>query len=274
MTSILKRIYKSTLGIYERKDLSSWSHTPDCSTLIYGIYHIFCDANWKEMVREQMQHLADSGLLEASNRLYISCIARNNEDIMELVDILRQYAADKIEFVQTKGITYQTTLNQEDREFRGFVDKIVAWRRMMEYFLMNQWKVAVNTLKAGYDTYGCYLFPPFKNKMYAGNFWWAKASYFRTLPALDEDTKLHNRFMAEEWLLSLPGVKAFSAFDTVADLYFVRIPPTIYEVGRHSLFDSLRFCAIYTYRKYQRKWFGYSYKQHCQQKFQQLKQSL
>lgn len=63
MTSILKRIYKSTLGIYERKDLSSWSHTPACSTPIYGIYHIFCDANWKEMVGEQMQHLADSGLL-------------------------------------------------------------------------------------------------------------------------------------------------------------------------------------------------------------------
>ena len=238
MTSILKRIYKSTLGIYERKDLSSWSHTPACSTPIYGIYHIFCDANWKEMVREQMQHLADSGLLEASNRLYISCIARNNEDIMELVDILRQYSEDKIEFVSkttnpqrfefpaldymyeksqhedflfyyfhTKGITYQTTLHQEDREFKGFVDKIVAWRRMMEYFLMNQWKVAVNTLEAGYDTYGSYLFPPFKNRMYAGNFWWAKASYFRTLPALDEDTKLHNRFMAEEWLLSLPGVR-------------------------------------------------------------------
>ena len=99
MTSILKRIYKSTLGIYERKDLSSWSHTPACSTPIYGIYHIFCDANWKEMVREQMQHLADSGLLEASNHLYISCIARNDEDIMELEDILGQYSKDKIEFV-------------------------------------------------------------------------------------------------------------------------------------------------------------------------------
>lgn len=191
MTSILKKIYKSTLGIYERKDLSSWSHTPTCSTPIYGIYHIFCDANWKEMVREQMQHLADSGLLEASNRLYISCIARNDEDIMELEDILRQYSKDKIEFVSkttnpqrfefpaldymyeksqhedflfyyfhTKGITYQTPLNQEDKEFKGFVDKIVAWRRMMEYFLMNQWKVAVNTLEAGYDTYGSYLFPP------------------------------------------------------------------------------------------------------------------
>ena len=129
-----------------------------------------------------MQHLTDSGLLEASNCLYISCIARNNEDIMELVDILRQYAADKIEFVSkttnpqrfefpaldymyeksqhedflfyyfhTKGITYQTTLHQEDREFKGFVDKIVAWRRMMEFFLMNQWKVAVNTLEAGQD---------------------------------------------------------------------------------------------------------------------------
>lgn len=307
MTSIIKRIYKSTLGIYERKDLSRWNHTPANKLPVYGIYHIFCDAKWEEMVREQMQRLADCGLLVASNKLYISCIAKNEDDIKKLVGILAEYSKDKIEFVSvttqpqkfefpaldymyeksqhedfyfyyfhTKGITYQTDIfgGREDKEFRGFVAKISAWRRMMEYFLMNQWQVAVNTLDEGYDTYGCYLFPPFKNRMYAGNFWWAKASYFRTLPALDEDTKLHNRFMAEEWLLCRQGVKAFSAFDTVADLYFVEIPPTIYETDKHSRWDGLKYSIIYTYRKYQRKWFGYSYKKHCQEKFQQLKQSL
>ena len=54
-------------------------------------------------------------------------------------------------------------------------------------------EVAVNTLEAGYDTYGSYLFPPFKNRMYAGNFWWAKASgdlhasrLMRSLKKIDE----------------------------------------------------------------------------------------
>ncbi len=304
MTSILKRIYKSTLGIYERKDLSLWDKTHSHTLPVYGIYHIFCDAQWEEMVREQMSRLCQSGLLDASQKLYISCIAKSEDDIQLLKTILLSFVpdqTDKIEFVSlttdptryefpaldymyeksqredflfyyfhTKGITYQS-LSADDQEYVGFVKKIVAWRRMMEYFLMNKWQVAVNTLQGGYDTYGSYLFPPFKNKMYAGNFWWARSDYFRTLEALSEDTKLHNRFMAEEWLLSKPTAKPFSAFDTVADLYFVEIPASIYEDGKPSLIDSLKFCIVYTLRKYQKKWFGYSYKKHCQEKFQKLK---
>ena len=101
MTSILKRIYKSTLGIYERKNLSAWNHAPINSMPIYGIYHIFCDANWEEMVREQVGRLAQTGLLDASKKLYISCIAKSEEDIQKLKDILRAYdnSGKKIEFV-------------------------------------------------------------------------------------------------------------------------------------------------------------------------------
>lgn len=304
MPTILKRIYKSTLGIYERKSLSSCDIPPTTQTPIYGIYHIFCDANWEQMVNEQMKRLSQSGLLKASRKLYISCIAKSKEDIEKLQQILQEYGRDKIEFVSlttdptryefpaldymyeksqqddfyfyyfhTKGITYQS-LASDDKEYQGFVRKIVAWRKMMEYFLMNKWQVAVNTLEAGYDTYGCYLFPPFKNKMYAGNFWWTKSSYFRSLAALDEETKRHNRFMAEEWLLSKPNAKPFSAFDTVADLYFVEIPASLYEDGKHSVLEALKYSITYTLRKYQKKWLGYSYKKHCQEKFQQLKQSL
>lgn len=300
MTSILKRIYKSTLGIYERKDLSKWSGVPSPLLPVYGIYHIFCDGKWEEMVREQMGRLRESGLLDASRKLYISCIAKSEDNIQRLKHILSEYGGEKISFVSlttdptryefpaldymyeksqqedflfyyfhTKGITYQS-LSADDREYIGFVRKIVAWRRMMEYFLMDKWQVAVNTLQGGYDTYGSYLFPPFKQKMYAGNFWWARSDYFRTLTALSEDTKQHNRFMAEEWLLSKPSVKPFSAFDTVADLYFVEIPTSLYEDGKPPVIIALRYCLIYTLRKYQRKWFGYSYKKHCQEKFQKL----
>ena len=122
----------------------------------------------------------------------------------------------------------------------------------------------------GYETYGCYLFPPFVNGMYAGNFWWTRADYFSKLDALDNKTKADNRFKAEVWLLT-KSRKPFSAFDTVADLYFVNITPDIYSSERHSIWASFRFFCIYTFRKYQKKWFGYSYKKHCQERFQKLK---
>ena len=73
---------------------------------------------------------------------------------------------------------------------------------MMEYFIFDRWNVAVNTLLNGYETYGSYLFPPFVNRMYAGNFWWARSDYFATLDRLSDETKRKNRFMAEEWLLT------------------------------------------------------------------------
>lgn len=300
MTSILQRAYKSTLGIYERKNLKPWDKEPATSLPVYGLYHVFCDAQWEELVEEQIERLRKSGLLDRTKTLYVSCIAKNNHDIERLKALLggekvefvslttdpRRYEFPALDFIyeksqeenflfyyfHTKGVTYQTLV--ADATFLAFYAKIVAWRRLMEYFLMDKWRVAVNTLTDSYDTYGCYLFPPFKNIMYAGNFWWARSDYFRTLPRLSEETKLHNRFMAEEWLLSNKAARPFSAFDTVADLYLVRIPDTLYADGKRSWWDAIRFCTVYTLRKYQKKWFGYSYKKHCQERFQRLKASL
>ncbi len=310
MTSILNRIYKSTLGIYERKDLSGWERRasmPGCSPRrrIYGMYHVFCDVNWGGIVRGQLDRLCRSGLLEASDALYVSCIAKDEDDVRRLRQMLSEYGKDKIRIVcrtsdparyeypaldymyeksqkedflfyyfHTKGISYQAVSEEEDAVYRGFVRKITAWRRMMEYFLMDRWQAAVGVLNSGYDTYGCYLFPPFDSHMYAGNFWWTTSGYFRTLDRLDESTKLTNRFMAEEWLLSKNTVKAFSAFDTVADLYFVEMPVSLYESGKRNMWQALRFCVVYTLRKYQRKWFGYSYKKRCQERYQKLKRTL
>ena len=96
------------------------------------------------------------------------------------------------------------------------------------------------------------------------------ADYFSKLDALDNKTKADNRFKAEVWLLT-KSRKPFSAFDTVADLYFVNITPDISSSERHSIWASFRFFCIYTFRKYQKKWFGYSYKKHCQERFQKLK---
>lgn len=302
MTTLLQRAYKSTLGICERKDLTRWDKpVANDAPTVYGLYHIFCDAQWEDLVREQMERLRSTGLFNHTRMLYVSVIAKSEQDIERVKSIVgterveyvslttdpRRFEFPALDYIyekaqtedflfyyfHTKGVTYQTEA-VTDKTFRRFYEKIVAWRRMMEYFLMDKWRVAVNVLTGGYDTYGCYLFPPFIGRMYAGNFWWARADYFRRLPRLSDDTKQHNRFMAEEWLLSRSDVRRFSAFDTVADLYFVRIPETLYADGQRSIMDSLRFAIVYTLRKYERKWLGRSYKKRCQERFQQLKASL
>lgn len=300
MPNIFQRARKSLFQVWQRKNLTKWNHLPATTMPIYGIYHIYCDTNWEELVTEQIAHLKSSGLLEYTDKLYVSCIVGKDSDVAKIKEILD---SDKVEIVSvslnpkcyefpaldymyeksqkedflfyyfhTKGITYQC-FHSDNKEFLKFREKIMSWRKMMEYFLFDKWKVAANTLLEGYETYGSYLYPPFKNIMYAGNFWWTRASYFRKLDRLTEETKRNNRFMAEEWLLT-KSTNPFCAFDTVANLYFVNIKPTIYEDGKFSLWDSISFFLVYTFRKYQSKWFGYSYKKHCQTEFQKLKSKI
>lgn len=297
MPTILQRAYQSTLGVCRRHDLTPWDHQPKTSAAVYGVYHVWCASGWERMVSDQMKRLRESGLLAHTKKLFVSCIVKDSGEAKALRSLLGDgpieiisvrtdgtaYEFPALEYIHnlsqkedflfyyfhTKGISYQS-LQSDDHLFLGFRAKIEAWRQMMEYFLMDCWQMAVNVLSDGYDTYGCYLFPPFKNKMYAGNFWWARSDYFRTLPPLDQKTKSENRFMAEEWLLSTGKAKAFSAFDTVADLYDVRMDGRQYKRGESSTLQSLRFFLVYTLRKYQKKWLHYSYKHRCQSRFQQL----
>lgn len=301
MPSFLQRAYTSLFRVCVRKNLTPWMHTSPKQQSVYGVYHIYCERNWQTMVHEQIQRWKTSGLMQATDQLFISIISLHKEDMELLEEELSTLPKGKVQIVSystnplayeypaldfiyakskeeptalfyyfhTKGISYQS-LRSEDRTFRNFYQKIVSWRHMMEYFVIDKWQVAINVLNDGYETYGCYLFPPFVNSMYAGNFWWTRADYFCQLDALDRQTKNDNRFKAEEWLLS-KSRKPFSAFDTVADLYFVNISPAIYSSEHHSRLASFRFFCIYTLRKYQKKWFGYSYKKHCQKMFQRLK---
>ena len=57
-------------------------------------------------------------------------------------------------YFHTKGVSYYGG-DLSDRNFRRLRRNVDAWRRMMEYFLFTEWRVAVNTLQGGYDTTTC-----------------------------------------------------------------------------------------------------------------------
>jgi len=128
-------------------------------------------------------------------------------------------------------VSYQkeTSVNYPMKNFIQLKENAKSWRKMMEYFNFYKYNVAVNVLK-DFDTYGCYyqdpIVFPYHYKYYAGNFWWSKSSYIKHLPPL-LSKNYKNRYWAENWLCQ-NARKIFSAFNTSAELYAVRIPSSIY----------------------------------------------
>jgi hypothetical protein len=258
------------------------------------------DTGWSTLVKKQIDNLRESGLLTATKTLYISCIAAKPSDVERLKQLInsdkieiisnisdpKRYEYPALEFIKrlsereecliyyfhTKGISYQS-LTTNDRQFLSFKQKIDAWREMLEYFIFDKWQVAVNVLTDEFDTYSCYRWPPRHYTMYSGSFWWAKSDYLKTLPDFEKDIISVNRFYSEVWLFER-NHRQFSAFDTIADLYFVRIPRSIYTDGPTKLWDNIYFSLVYNIRKIEKHLFKFNYKQHCQQRFQKLKEKI
>lgn len=295
----IKKFHDTLWLAFQRYDLSPWDVEPKENSTIYGVYHIYCDTQWQSMVADQIASLKSSGLLERTTKLYVSCITMHDGDLEEIKRIIDspkleiiahyetplKYEYPALDFIRmkseqenclfyyfhTKGITYQA-LETGDKAFIRFKRNIEAWRKMMEYFLFNKWRVAVNTLCQGYDTYGSYRLPPPPHPyyLYAGNFWWARSKYIKQLPTFDLEN-IKERFFAEEWLYKAQP-KDFSAFDTMADLYYVYMSPRLYGDEKPSWWEKTKFVVIYNVRKFRKQILGYDYKAHYQKKYQQLKQ--
>lgn len=226
------------------------------------MYHVFCVNKWVNLVKEQLGACTDSGLLHLTTKLFISCIYTTVGDIDKLKETLSLYDVDfeivislplkenqfefpALEYIHnlaqreefyvyyfhTKGVSYtvQSTSNYPTSKFEHLKGCSEAWRKMMEYFIFYKHNVAINVLKQ-YDSYGCKyddpIVPPYHYKYYAGNFWWSRSSYIKTLPAISDKEKL-NRYWAENWLL-IKADKIFSAFNTPTELYAVKIPRCVY----------------------------------------------
>ena len=294
--NIFLRIYNTLFCTMQRQDLSRWEHPVNTDMPIYGVYHVFCADGWQSLVKVQVEHLRSSGLLDATAKLYVSCVALHDGD----VDILKQIVnSDKLEIISavdnprvfeypaleflrekaekedslfyyfhTKGVSFFTD-KRKDHCFAKFKRRVDAWRILMEYFLMDKWQAAANVLLDGYDTYGCYRYPPKPAPyiMYAGNFWWATSKYIRSLPHLDISGDITDRFLAERWLYKAHP-HDFSAFDTIALLYRIYLPPVFYQTNSKPILPLLKFVFRYNVVKIRKNIFKYNYDNHLNRKYQ------
>ncbi len=106
---------------------------------------------------------------------------------------------DKVLYLNGLGVTNDSIYKQ-------------SWRKYLSYFNITKWEECVKALDNGYNTCGVdFRTDPVPH--YSGNFWWANASYLRTLPKIQILNKENSprvltlRHNAEMYIGMNPNVK-------------------------------------------------------------------
>ena len=183
---------------------------------------------WYMLYDDQIRSLAVSKLLESCDFVHVGINGTLEPTYMPKAKVvfhpseywtegetltlkaIQEFCADeknsdyKILYLHQKGLKDITNLNVRD------------WRLMMEYFLVHRWEECISLLSE-YDCVGvnwltdCFLG---KYPHYSGNFWWANASYIKTLnnSYLENNRTIPpilNALHKEFWIGSNPNANAY-----------------------------------------------------------------
>lgn len=106
---------------------------------------------------------------------------------------------DKVLYINGLGVTNDSIYKQ-------------SWRKYLSYFNIKKWEECIKALDNGYDICGVdFRTDPVPH--YSGNFWWANASYLKTLPKIqtlnkpDSPRVLTLRHNAEMYIGMNPNIK-------------------------------------------------------------------
>jgi hypothetical protein len=198
----------------------------DSKSNIAIFYHLYQINDWKKLYQEQINSLIISGLYEKCDFIHIGIngdqelpfvlnkmrITYNENKILEantlnsLWDFCNENPDYKVLYIHSKGVTH---LNNVHCEYTTN-----AWRIYLEYFVINKWEECAQDLNE-YDCAGTewkdysllqdqntqeYVKEP--NSHYAGNFWWANASYIQKLDLdyIYNEKDERGRYRSEFWI--------------------------------------------------------------------------
>lgn len=192
--------------------------------------------NWMEVVNDQFFSLQQSGLLSICEKVYITFLGNNIKDIEwilgDKIEIrnfsknLKNYEKlclnDLKDWAQTNN-SYVFYFHTKGVSKPQYKENIWGWRKMMEYFLINNYKKCISHLESN-DVVGISLcnvgtdakISDENHKFhFSGNFWWSKTDYLRLLPKIPElDMSVAgNYWLCERWILQpWPSVKALEIY--------------------------------------------------------------
>ncbi|NBU99207.1 MAG: hypothetical protein EBS19_13515 [Spirochaetia bacterium] len=200
-------------------------------------WHICGLNHWKEIVEDQFKEIHSSKLFEDLDKIYITYLGESKEDVNFLLE-----KTNKIHLIYYSNYLkdYERACLRELKKWSQANDSYVlyihakgvsrphkmkgvwAWRKMLEFILINKYEYSIKGLEDGYDVIGSNLTMSYHNKyvidvyvhrlFFSGNFWWAKTSYLKNLPDIIEHekdlSKSYHRgyplyYITERWILSL-----------------------------------------------------------------------
>jgi hypothetical protein len=181
-------------------------------------FHVYADGDWLTPATEHFEELRVSGLLGELDGIYLGVVG-SRENRRKVKRTLRHYVTAEAD----EGWE-QVTL-QAVREFAQTDDGAVfyahtkgawsnselarQWRVSMTHDTVTRWQECVTALRT-VEAAGPYWLKSWEPEhvdhdfFFAGNFWWARSDYIRTLSPVS----VSNRYQAEGWIgLNKPTVK-------------------------------------------------------------------
>ena len=181
-------------------------------------YHVYADGDWLTPATEHIEELAMSGLLDNLDDLFLGIVgSRENrrkvkralrhqvvveadegweQVTLNAVHDFAQIDSGAIFYAHTKGAWSNSELARQ-------------WRVSMTYDTVTRWQECVKALTM-VEAAGPYWLKSWEPEhvdhdfFFAGNFWWARSDYIRTLSPVS----VSNRYQAEGWIgLNKPTVK-------------------------------------------------------------------
>jgi hypothetical protein len=195
--------------------------------------------NAVDIIRDQMRQLKESGLLDAANEFHVGL--NGGIETGEIANLLFPPKA-RITLHSLQCRNELRTLRLLEQWLPGHEGWFVfwfhakgschppgdplrtAWRECSMRHLVRDWRQCVADLHHGYDAVGTHwMYPPATppgQYIFAGNFWYARASFLKTLPSIMERARikesgidaLESRYEAEVFLCNgprLPTVKDY-----------------------------------------------------------------
>jgi hypothetical protein len=175
---------------------------------IYGFIHVAMINHWRDILDNQIAKLKSSRLFDITKRILICgvgegsiCISHPKISVIHISTDLRSYEYPTLHLLYNYCVKYQDSLVWYiHSKGTSYSDKRHEWWRLeMEHYIIEKHNSCMDLLE-NYNTCGCMLSGPkdgLKDTFYAGNFWWARADYIKTLPPIQA---LDNRWYAEVWI--------------------------------------------------------------------------
>lgn len=201
--------------------------------MVHIYYHIYAIEGVDAIVNEQLELIKAHFDFPYKLNIGIS-IANDNTPI---TNILSLFNTSDLRDVRAKGNEFVTLdLIEKDKEKFGDSDyilylhtkgaskqdnkNVISWRHVMNYFNIEKCKNVFKIFeKTSYNTCGILLGNAGKWKLYSGNFWWAKATYLKTI---EMDGVKRNRFNAEvDYIQNGIDWKPYSSFNREGENHYL-----------------------------------------------------